>query len=144
MRATVVRWRTRSAPGVPNIPPRGLDNTPPVPHSRVTVTTFKEWLGETLDRNDISIRELSRRLTEENGASQESNRRSVRRILQGERVPNERTRSAIQEALDDHSAPSAEEEAEIERDAMEALARDPELVHALMPAIRLLLSRGGT
>ena len=85
--------------------------------------TFREWLEARVgsETGKVSRRELGRRLaarTPGDGEA-ESYRRSIRRILNGDQIPTQATRDSIQDALDDHTAPSADDEAtqsEISRD----------------------------
>lgn len=69
-------------------------------------SAFRDWLQDALMRHGLSRRELARRLP----GDTESNRRSLRRILSGETNPTDRTREAIQDVLEDHSAPSRDDE----------------------------------
>lgn len=81
--------------------------------------TFKHWLSERVGDGpgQVSRRELARRLAARHpGAggeeTVESHRRNLRKILKGETAhPTQPTRDAIQDALDDHTAPTAEEDA---------------------------------
>lgn len=83
--------------------------------------TFREWLADRLGgEGKVSRRELARRLAEGNPSEEESHRRSIRRILAGSRSPSQRTRDAIQDALNDHSAPREEDEGGLtERERLE-------------------------
>lgn len=112
--------------------------------------TFKEWLERTLERQQVSRRELARRLATRHPGDYEeaveTHRRSVRRILAGRTRPSNKTREAIQDALGDHTAPSVEDErqaADEERhDTAEALVRDPEFLDALLSLARRIPTGG--
>lgn len=60
---------------------------------------FRDWLDGQMEQRGIGRRELARRLAAQSGTSFDSYRRSVKRYLAGETVPNEQTRDAIAEAL---------------------------------------------
>jgi hypothetical protein len=98
--------------------------------------TFQEWLEQRVSEQPspgkVSRRELARRLADlhpDNG-DPDHHRRSLRRILKGERVPRQPYRDSIQDALDDHTAPTHEDEI-----ASEAMVRE-RLIEQHMEAIR--------
>lgn len=73
--------------------------------------TFKEWLAARVgEGGQVSRRELARRLAGKYQGDAESHRRSIRRILDGERNPTQTTRDSIQDVLDDWSAPRVDDE----------------------------------
>lgn len=96
--------------------------------------TFKDWLAERVGDAPgcVSRRELARRLAAQHPGdggeeTAESHRRNLRKILKGETAnPTQATRDAIQDALDDHTAPTAEQDAAdspITRDEMRTWQR---------------------
>lgn len=104
---------------------------------------FRDWLADRVgDGNGkVSRRELARRLVVGSGLPAtpklvESQRRSIRRILNGEVSPKQQTRDSIQAALDDFSAPSVIDEDVEEPDDMtasiEALRRETEALTRLL------------
>lgn len=76
--------------------------------------TFRGWLEQRVgdEPGQVSRRELARKLAEKTPGKgdPESYRRSIRRILMGERNPSQATRDAIQDALGDRSAPTLSDE----------------------------------
>ena len=89
-------------------------------------TTFRDWLGERVGDAPglVSRRELGRRLAgqhPEEHVDPDSYRRTVRRILNGEVNPSQRTRDSIQDALRDWSAPRHDDEP---REEDEPLSRE--------------------
>jgi hypothetical protein len=89
---------------------------------------FRVWLSDRVGDGPgkVSRRELSRRLAAQDPTNGDSEvyRRTVRRILDGSiGNPTPSTREAIEDALEDHSAPSAADDEEDELDmAAELLA----------------------
>ena len=82
--------------------------------------TFREWLEGALERSGVSRRELARRLADDAPVGDpDSYRRNISRILRGQVKASQPTRDAIQKALDDHTAPSVEDE-----DSDEAITRE--------------------
>lgn len=76
---------------------------------------FRDWLEQRVGDGPgkTSRRELARRLAAQHpvDGDPEVYRRTIRRILDGSIVnPTQATRDAIQEALEDQSAPSADDE----------------------------------
>lgn len=92
--------------------------------------TFREWLGQEMERQGVSRRELARRLAEGQPGDPrdvaESQRRSVRRILNGETNPTPRTRTSICKALgiDPSEAPSSDDEEDSLAATLQAMARE--------------------
>lgn len=97
----------------------------------MTGDKFRTWLSDRVgdEPGKVSRRELARRLAGQHPADgdPEVYRRTIRRILDGSiGNPTEATREAIEDALDDHSAPSTDdEEDELDMAAeLQALARE--------------------
>lgn len=85
----------------------------------MNATAFQGWLTGELERQDVTRRELARRLASEHrdGLTQktfESSRRAIYKYLNGEISPSEGTRVAIADALgvDPSLVPTDEDEEE--------------------------------
>ncbi len=105
---------------------------------------FRDWLSERVgdEPQKVSRRELARRLSERDG-DPESHRRTVRRILNGDTPsPTQRTRNAIQDALEDWSAPSAADDAASEPTLEEMVLYAREGIRHLRKLERWALAQG--
>lgn len=82
---------------------------------------FRDWLNERVGdaEGKVSQRELARRLAAGGRVDAENARRTIGRIARGEVKASQPTRDSIQAALNDHTAPSAEDE-----DSDEAITRE--------------------
>lgn len=86
--------------------------------------SFRDWLNERVGEGDgmVSRHELARRIAGQDttGTTDPENvRRSLRRIMGGQVKASQPTRDAIQKALNDHTAPSVEDE-----DSDDAITRE--------------------